>query len=138
MKIMTVYSVVSALIAVLFLPALMSVFFSSGDSLDALLPWGKTYVYLSVIFYIPLAMIFVYRNTMQGCGYSLTAMSLGVIEFLARLVTAFLSMSLHSYALAAGSDPAAWLVAGVASIILYKHMMKKLYARLGTGKEKAG
>ena len=67
---------------------------------------------------------------MQGCGFSLTAMSLGVVEFLARLVTAFLSMGLHSYLLAAGSDPAAWLVAGIASIFLYKNMMKKLRKRM--------
>ncbi len=130
MKIMVVYSLLSALIAVLCLPVLMSLFFSSGDKLADLLPWGRTYVNVSVIFYIPLAMIFIYRNTMQGCGFSLTAMSLGVVEFLARLVTAFLSMGLHSYLLAAGSDPAAWLVAGIASIFLYKNMMKKLRKRM--------
>lgn len=130
MKIMMVYSLLSALIAVLCLPVLMSLFFSSGDKLADLLPWGRTYVNVSVIFYIPLAMIFIYRNTMQGCGFSLTAMSLGVVEFLARLVTAFLSMGLHSYLLAAGSDPAAWLVAGIASIFLYKNMMKKLRKRM--------
>ena len=73
---------------------------------------------------------------MQGCGYSLTAMSLGIIEFAARFITAMLSMGLHSYVLAVGSDPAAWFVAGVASILLYKNMMKKLekrYAGMGDG-----
>ncbi len=131
MKIMVAYSVVFALAAVFCLPMLMSLFFSSGDSLAELLPWGQTYVNISVIFYIPLSMIFVYRNTMQGCGFSLTAMSLGVVEFLARLITAFLSMGLHSYLLAAGSDPAAWFVGGIAAIILYKRMMKKLFITHG-------
>lgn len=126
MKIMVVYSLISALIAVVCLPYLMSLFFSSNVSLDELLPWGRTYIYISVVFYIPLAMIFIYRNSMQGCGYSLTAMSLGIIEFFARLFTALLSMRLHSYALAVGSDPAAWLVAGIASILLYRNMMRKL------------
>ena len=134
MKIMAVYSVVSGLIAVFCLPVLMSMFFSSSVSLDELLPWGRTYIYISVIFYIPLAMIFVYRNVMQGCGFSLTAMSLGIIEFFARFITAMISMKVHSYALAVGSDPAAWLIAGIASFILYRNMMKKLEARMGDRK----
>ena len=68
---------------------------------------------------------------MQGCGYSMTAMSLGVIEFAARLICALLSMKLNSYPLAVGSDPAAWLVAGIAAIILYKNMMKKIELKIG-------
>ncbi len=131
MKIMTVYSIVSAALAVLCLPYLMSMFFSSSVSMSELLPWGKTYIYISVIFYIPLSAIFVYRNAMQGCGYSLTAMSLGVIEFAARLICALLSMKLNSYPLAVGSDPAAWVVAGIAAIILYKNMMKKIEVKIG-------
>ncbi|MBR1876670.1 MAG: MATE family efflux transporter [Lachnospiraceae bacterium] len=131
MKIMVVYSIVSAVIAVLCLPYLMSIFFSSSVSLAELLPWGKTYIYISVVFYIPLAMIFIYRNSMQGCGYSLTAMSLGIIEFFARLITALLAMRLHSYELAVGADPAAWFIAGVASFILYRFVMKDIRKKRG-------
>ncbi len=126
MKIMVVYSFVSALVAVLALPYLMSIFFSSDISMAELLPWGKTYIYISVIFYIPLAAIFIYRNAMQGCGYSFTAMSLGILEFFARLITALLSMKLGSYELAVGSDAAAWLVAGVASYLLYRYVIKDI------------
>jgi len=131
MKIMVVYSIVSAVIAVLCLPYLMSIFFSSSVSLAELLPWGKTYIYISVVFYIPLAMIFIYRNSMQGCGYSLTAMSLGIIEFFARLITALLAMRLHSYELAVGADSAAWFIAGVASFILYRFVMKDIRKKRG-------
>ncbi len=131
MKIMVVYSVVSALIAVFALPYLMSIFFSSDISMAELLPWGKTYIYISVIFYIPLAAIFIYRNAMQGCGYSFTAMSLGIIEFFARLITALLSMKLGSYELAVGSDAAAWLIAGIASIILYKYVIQDIRKKYG-------
>ncbi len=131
MKIMVVYSVISALVAVLALPYLMSIFFSSDISMAELLPWGKTYIYISVVFYIPLAAIFIYRNAMQGCGYSFTAMSLGIIEFFARLITALLSMKLGSYELAVGSDAAAWLIAGIASFILYKYVIRDIRKKYG-------
>ncbi|MCR5485952.1 MAG: MATE family efflux transporter [Lachnospiraceae bacterium] len=132
MKIMTVYSLLAALLAVACLPYMLQLFFSSDISLSELMPWASVYVRECVIFYIPLSMIFIYRNTMQGCGYGMTAMSLGLLEFLARLVTALVSMKLASYPLAAGADPAAWFVAGIASIFLYRRVRRDIQSRLKT------
>ena len=63
---------------------------------------------------------------MQACGYGKTALMLGIVELLARFGTAFLSMKLHSFNMAVAGDAAAWVTAGVFSIILYVFVMKQL------------
>ena len=86
-------------------------------------------MYECVIFYLPLAMIFIYRNTMQACGYGKTALMLGVMELIARLTTAIISIRLGSYALAVAGDALAWGTTGIFSWLLYlivrKHLLKE-------------
>ena len=126
MKIMTVYSVAAGLLVVLALPYFMRLFFSGDVSIDTLLPWARVYIYDCVFAYIPLSTIFIFRNSMQGCGYGMTAMSLGIVEFFTRLIAALVSIRIGSYALAVGSDPLAWLTAGIVSVILFIRVMNDL------------
>ena len=125
-KIMVAYSLISGAFAIFFLPNTLHLFFSADTDIAALLPWARTYVHECVLCYIPLGMIFVYRNTMQGCGYGLEAMSMGLVELAARVVTAVLSMKLNSYALAVGCDPMAWLAGGIYGYILYLFVKKRM------------
>ena len=78
------------------------------------------------MFYIPLSFIFVFRNAMQGCGYGFLPMMGGVVELVARAVTAAASMALLSYPLAVLCDPAAWFSAAVFTGISFIHVMKKI------------
>ena len=126
MKISVVYSVAVGTAGILLLPHLMKLFFDSGVDISIYLPWAKPYFYMCVATYIMLCMIFIYRNTMQGCGYGFVAMTLGIMELVARLITAGLSMHLKSYTLAAAADPAAWLMTGFFAFFLYLHMRKKM------------
>ncbi|MBR5046784.1 MAG: MATE family efflux transporter [Eubacterium sp.] len=125
-KIMVVYSLLSGAFAIFCLPNLLHLFFSPQTDVAALLPWARTYIHECVICYIPLGMIFVYRNTMQGCGYGIEAMSMGFVELAARMSTAILSMKLNSYALAVGCDPMAWLTGGIYGFILYLTVKKRM------------
>ena len=124
-KISVVYSVITGILSVVTLPFIMTLFFDSGIDLSAYMPFAKTYMYESAIFYIPLAMIFIYRNTMQACGYGKTALLLGLMELIARLATAFTSMYIGSYALAVAGDALAWLTTGFLAWILYLVIRKK-------------
>ena len=63
----------------LLLKPALGLFFTGDVDMNTVLPWAKTYIYLSVIFYIPLSTIFVFRNTMQGCGYGFLPMMGGVV-----------------------------------------------------------
>ncbi|HBG13273.1 MAG TPA: MATE family efflux transporter, partial [Clostridium sp.] len=69
-----VYSILSSVIVCLVLPYALRLFFSGDVDITEMLPWAKTYIYLCAVFYIPLGFIFIFRNTMQGCGYGLLPM----------------------------------------------------------------
>ncbi len=124
--IMAIYSVVTAGLSVLLMPHIIGLFFDSGVDLAVYLPYAKTYLNQCVIFYIPLAMIFIYRNAMQACGFGKTALTLGFMELASRLVTATVSLKIGSYALAVAGDGVAWLSTGIFSFILYLFVLKKL------------
>ncbi len=129
MKIAAVYSVINGVLSVVLLPIIIGFFFDPGVDIAAYLPYARAYVYACVPFYIPLAMIFIYRNAMQACGFGKTALMLGIVELIARFGTALLSMKLHSFNMAVAGDASAWLTAGIFSIILYIYVMKQLRKR---------
>lgn len=112
------------------LPYIIRLFFDSGVDLTQYLPYSRIYCYECVFFYIPLSMIFIYRNAMQGCGYGKTTLVLGFMELAARLVSAGLSRSLRSYALAVGGDAIAWGTTGALAFVLYLVVKKRETARL--------
>ena len=126
MKISVVYSLAVGAIGIPLLPNLMKLFFDAGVDIAPYLPWAKPYFYMCVATYIGLCMIFVYRNTMQGCGYGFVAMTLGIMELVARLVTAGLSIRLHSYILAAAADPTAWAATGIFAFGLYLYLRRRM------------
>ncbi len=126
MKIAVVYSIINGVLSVFLLPHVIGLFFEPGIDIATYLPYAKAYVYECVPFYIPLAAIFIYRNSMQACGYGKTALTLGIVELIARLLTAFASMRLGSYELAVAGDATSWLSAGIFSFILYLIVMKQI------------
>lgn len=126
MKISVVYCVIVGVVGIPLLPVLMSIFFDSGVDIAPYMPWAKPYFYMCVATYITLSMIFVYRNTIQGCGRGMLAISLGVVELVARLTTAGLSILLGSYPLAAAADSSAWVLTGFFAFFLYLHVRKQI------------
>ncbi|WP_077610928.1 MATE family efflux transporter [Clostridium sp. Marseille-P2415] len=121
-----IYALLCTIIVCLGLPYALKLFFSGDVDIAVMLPWAKTFIYLCAIFYIPLGTIFIFRNTMQGCGYGFLPMMGGVVELAARLVTAALAIRLLSYPLACACDPAAWFSAAVFTGISYRYIMKKV------------
>ncbi|NCB32278.1 MAG: MATE family efflux transporter [Erysipelotrichia bacterium] len=129
MKINIIYAIAAAAIGIAALPWMLQFFFSSGTDLSVMMPYAKTYMYVSVLFFIPLGMIFIYRNAMQGSGYGMAAMILGIAELAARLIVALISMKTNSYLLAVGCDASAWFTAGILSYFLYRRCLKDLSIR---------
>ena len=121
-----VYAVVSAALVCLLLKPALGLFFTGNVDIDAMMPWAKTYLYMCAAFYVPLSVIFVFRNTMQGCGYGFLPMMGGVSELLARLVVAIIAIHLVSYPLACFCDPAAWTAAAVFTGISYIFVIKDI------------
>lgn len=120
------YAIFCSIVVCLSLPFALKLFFSNDVDITAMLPWAKTYTYLCAALYIPLGTIFIFRNTMQGCGYGFLPMMGGVAELAARLITATLAIRFLSYPLACACDPAAWASAALFTGISYIYVMRKI------------
>ena len=122
----SIYSVSMAVLIFLLLRPCLGLFFSGDVDISAMLPWAKTYCYLCIVFYVPLCTIYIFRNIMQGCGYSFLPMMGGVAELIARLVVSVTAMKFLSYPLACAADPAAWVAAAVVTGVSYRYVIRKI------------
>lgn len=110
-------------------PYTLHLFFTSDVNIADMLPWAKPYVGLCAICFIPLSLIFIFRNTMQGCGYGLLPMIGGVTELIARLSMSLIAIHTGIYFFAAASDPSAWVTAGIFTGIAYRFVMKDIFRK---------
>lgn len=124
-----IYSIIVSILAYFLLKPILSLFFNDLSNMEYIYKYASTYIYICIIFYIPLSTIFIFRNIMQGCGYGFLPMMGGVIEFIARLVVAFVAIKLFSYPLACFCDPAAWVGAALFTGIAYLYVMKDIKRR---------
>lgn len=129
------YAVIAAGIALLILPHILGLFFDADVDISVMMPYARPYIYLCIMFYIPLGFIFIFRNAMQGCGYGLLPMLGGVVELFARLGMAAAAMVSLNYILAAACDPAAWLTAGIFTGICYLYVIKDVRKKLTISNE---
>ncbi|WP_288221167.1 MATE family efflux transporter [uncultured Clostridium sp.] len=110
-------SIISTIIVVLF-GGTFTKLFMSGNDLDVIY-YARHYLNTVSIFYIPLGLIFIYRNTLQGVGESFVPMMAGFAEMIARTVVAFTLPLVLDFTGIALADPAAWLAAIIPLMITY-------------------
>lgn len=91
----SVYAVVGGVILVLAAPFGVRLFVS--ENLEQIMGYAQTYINICVLFFIPLGLIFIFRNILQGSGYGLLPMMGGVVELVSRLVAAVIAVKLDSY-----------------------------------------
>lgn len=107
----------------------MTYLFVSGDASEVI---GAVDIYLKCVgaFFIPLAVVNLYRNGIQGMGYGLLPMMAGVAELAGRGIVAVIAAEKRSYTGVCLASPVAWIFAAVLLIGMYfyimKHDMKKL------------
>lgn len=135
-QMMLLYSILAAAVLHFLLPFLMGFFFSGDGEIRELMPWARTYGDIAMWFYLPLNLIFICRNAMQGVGYALAPTLCGVFELVARGLTALVGMRTHSYAISAACDPMAWLVAGLFAWFAWQWVMRDLEKKQARGKQR--
>lgn len=135
-QMMLLYSILAAAVLHFLLPFLMGFFFSGDGEIRELMPWARTYGDIAMWFYLPLSLIFICRNAMQGVGYALAPTLCGVFELVARGLTALVGMRTHSYAISAACDPMAWLVAGLFAWFAWQWVMRDLEKKQVRGKQR--
>ncbi len=75
-------------------------------------------------FYFPLALVNIVRFTIQGLGFSKSAIFAGVCEMVARSVVAMAFVPIFGYAAIIFANPAAWIFADLFLIPAYLYVMK--------------
>lgn len=128
-----VYAVVIYGVVWVLLPYATALFFE-GD-ISAIIGYVRTYIGICGIFFIPLGLIFIYRNLLQGCGYTVIPTMGGVVELVSRGIFAFLAAGARSYTGVCIANASAWCTAGIflwiAYLIIMRGMVKKERGRAG-------
>ena len=73
-----------------------------------------------------LAIIFIFRNGLQGMGFSSSAMFAGLAELVARALVAFGFVGRYAFGAVCFANPMAWLFADVILLSLYFSKLKYL------------
>lgn len=83
-------------------------------------------IYLKCVgaFFIPLTIVNIYRNGIQGLGYGLLPMMAGVAELIGRGVVAIIAARQHSYLGVCLASPAAWVLAAALLLVMYFYIVK--------------
>ena len=119
-----VYSVASFLILRVLDKALIGLFLESSQT--EIMANAQSFIFWNSVFYIPLAVLIIYRYTIQGLGYSSLAMFAGVAEMIARALVGFLFVPLWGYFAACIANPVAWFFACFFLIPAYIVVFRKL------------
>lgn len=134
-------NIMSAVYAVLIFGVLLLTFpfmiglFVSGD-ITEVLGYAETYMRICGCFFIPLGMIFIFRNAMQGCGYSFLPMLGGVVELVCRATVAFAAAYYQSYVGVCLGNASAWLMTGIFLLIAYQFVMRNVMKHIRDSEER--
>ena len=122
-----VYSVLSCVMLSFSGRALSMLFVSAGD--ERVLHLSAQYLRIDGFFFPSLLIIFIFRNSLQGLGYSREAMLAGVFELIGRVIVASFLVGRYGFTAACFASPAAWVAADALLLTLYRVKMTHLARR---------
>lgn len=123
-----IYAVVIFGVIYVLLPFIVPLF--TSESVDTILGYARIYIGICGFFFIPLGMIFIFRNALQGCGFGFIPMMGGFVELVSRAVVAFGAARMMSYTGVCFANPAAWLSTGIFLWIAYHFLIRKLERKI--------
>lgn len=123
-----VYSAIGFTVARFLGPYISLAFIDRGET--EVIALAQQYIDMGSYFYPILAVLFVLRNSIQGVGYSITAMTTGVFELAARGVMGYGFVNRLGYDAACVANPVAWIAADVFLVPSYLFIMRKVKKKL--------
>lgn len=118
------YSIVIFVLINLLLPYIVPLFV--GEDIETVTQYARIYILIGTGFFIPLGMIHIFRNTLQGCGYGVVPMLGGAVELLGRSLAAGAAVYFSSFIGVCSSNASAWLCAGIYFLIAYMVIINKV------------
>ena len=83
------------------------------------------YLFINTGTYLFLGLIYLYRNGIQGMGFSAVTMLSGATELVMRVFAALVFAKLWGYIGVCSANPAAWLGADIILLVIYFRLYKK-------------
>lgn len=127
-----VYSVAAGAVIVFVGKYLTPLFLS--ENITEIMNYVDIYLKCVGAFFIPLTIVNVYRNGIQGMGYGILPMMAGVAELIGRGVVAIIAARYHSYFGVCMASPAAWILAGGLLLVMYAHVIRQSEKRFANYK----
>ena len=123
----SVYSVLS-LIALYFTTDYIALLFVNASE-TTIIALTRQFILASACFYIPLTGVNVVRFCIQGMGFSVFAISAGILEMIGRAFAAIILIPSIGFMGASLASPIAWIAADAFLFPAFIHCAKKLNAR---------
>ena len=98
----------------------------SSDVTDEIMDMSKQYLLWQGGFYIFLAIIFVYRDALQGIGRSALTMIGGMLEVAGRVVASLVFAKHFGFAGICASNPTAWVFVDIFLVIAYVVILHRI------------
>ena len=127
-KLSVAVAILAAVILFIYGGNLTSIF-GDSDSKAILTEYGQFFFRLTGPFYWLLAILFIFRYTLQGLGDSFVPTLAGVMELIMRVVAAFVLSHYYGFVGPALSNPLAWFGALIALVPAYIKRSKELEQR---------
>ncbi len=118
------YSVIGFCVARFFGPYISLLFIDRSQT--EIISLAQQYIDMGSYFYPVLAVLFVFRNALQGLGYSIAAMTTGVFELVARGGMGFGFVNRLGYKAVCVANPVAWIAADLFLIPTYFIALRKV------------
>ena len=115
--------------AVLFVLKKPLVYLLLGETVSAEAAASIQYLTIITTLFIFHGSLMIFRNTVQGMGYSASALAASVMEIIGRSSAGILAVYFNSYFLICVSAPMAWILAMLCCVVLYTYYMKKEYKK---------
>lgn len=139
----TIIGIIYSLVAAAFVMTVgkyMTYLFVSED-VDLIMNSVDIYLKCIGLFFIPLTVVNIYRNGIQGLGYGLLPMMAGVAELIGRGIVAVIAGNMRSYTGVCLAGPVAWVLAGGLLLVMYFYIMnvhmKKIFGTNGKDRKEA-
>lgn len=103
-------------------------FLDAGE--EAVLGQVRDFLKINTLFYPFLAVLFIYRNSVQGLGYGLPAMAAGIFELFARAYVSFAYIYRIGFSAVCYASPMAWVAAVVLLVPVYYISIHRLHQKI--------
>lgn len=126
--ILSIIFALSAMAVIFLLGRNLTQLFVKKNEVDYLqiLDYSVQYLRICALCFVPLFMIFVYRNVLQGIGRSFMPLMAGVSELIARVVVSLTLPALIGFTGICLGDTLAWIAAALPLTIAYLVIMRQM------------